>query len=56
MLILKEVKEKGFTITTPDGWEMHPGLKELSRFPDLELKARRKVGLERVQRRHPKPK
>jgi hypothetical protein len=50
MLILKEVKEKGFTITTPDGWEMHPGLKELSRFLDLELKARRNVGLERVKR------
>jgi hypothetical protein len=50
MLILKEVKEKGFTFTTPDGWEMHPGLKELSRFLDLELKARRNVGLERIRK------
>jgi hypothetical protein len=50
MLILKEVKEKGFTITTPDGWDMHPGLKELSRFLDLELKARRNVGLERIRK------
>jgi hypothetical protein len=50
MLILKEVKEKGFTITTPDGWDMHPGLRELSRFLTLELTARRKVGLERIKR------
>ncbi len=50
MLILKEVKEKGFTITTPDGWDMHPGLKELSRFLTLELTARRNVGLERLKR------
>jgi hypothetical protein len=50
MLILKEVKEKGFTITTPDGWDMHPGLKELSRFLTLELTARRNVGLERIKR------
>jgi hypothetical protein len=53
MLVLKEVKEKGFTITTPDGWAMHPGLKELSRFLALELKARRNVGLERI-RQQPK--
>jgi hypothetical protein len=49
MLILKEVKEKGFTITTPDGWDMHPGLKEVSRFLTLELTARRNVGLERIK-------
>jgi hypothetical protein len=50
MLILKEVKEKGFTITTPDGWEMHPGLKELSRFLALELKALGMLGLERIRK------
>ena len=49
MLIFKEVKEKGFTITTADGWDMHPGLKELSRFLTLELTARRNVGLERIK-------
>jgi hypothetical protein len=43
------VKEKGFTITTPDGWDMHPGLKEVSRFLTLELTARRNVGLERIK-------
>ena len=32
MLVLKELKEKGIVITTPNGWGMHPGLKELSRF------------------------
>ena len=49
MLILKEVGDKGFVITTPDGWDMHPGLKELSRFLALELKARQNVGLERIK-------
>jgi hypothetical protein len=49
MLILKEVKQHGFIITTPDGWDMHPGLKELSRFLTLELAARRNVGLERIK-------
>jgi hypothetical protein len=47
MLVLKELKEKGLVITTPDGWEMHPGLKELSRFLALELKALGMLGLER---------
>jgi hypothetical protein len=47
MLVLKELKEKGFVITTPEGWEMHPGLKELSRFLTVELTALRNVGLER---------
>jgi hypothetical protein len=39
------VKEKGFRIVTADGWDMHPGLKELSRFLSLELPARRNVGV-----------
>jgi hypothetical protein len=47
MLVLKELKEKGFVITTTDGWDMHPGLKELARFLDLELRALRLLGLER---------
>jgi hypothetical protein len=47
MLVLKELKEKGFVITTPDGWDMHPGLKELSRFTATELTALRMLGLER---------
>jgi hypothetical protein len=42
MLVLKELKEKGLVITTPDGWEMHPGLRELSRFLTVELTALRK--------------
>ena len=50
MLVLKDIKEKGFVITTPDGWDMHPGLKELSQFLALELTARRNVGLERIKR------
>jgi hypothetical protein len=49
MLCLRELKEKGFTITTPDGWDMNPGLKELSRFLALELTARRNVGLGRIK-------
>lgn len=48
MLILKEVKEKGFTVLTPDGWDIQPGLKDLPRFLSLELVARRNVGLERI--------
>jgi len=47
MLVLKELKERGIVITTPDGSEMHPGLKELSRFLALELKALGMLGLER---------
>jgi hypothetical protein len=47
MLILKELKEKGFVITTPDGWDMHPGLKELRGFTANELTALRMLGLER---------
>ena len=50
MLVLSDIKEKGFVITTPDGWDMHPGLKELSRFLALELTAQRNVGLERIKK------
>jgi hypothetical protein len=41
------MKEKGFVITTPDGWDMHPGLKELRGFTANELTALRMLGLER---------
>lgn len=53
MLILKEAKQNGFIVTTPDGWDIQPGLKDLPRFLTLELVARRNVGIER---RGPPPK
>ena len=32
MLILKEAKQNGFTVTTPDGCDIQPGLKDLQGF------------------------
>jgi hypothetical protein len=47
MLILGEIKAKGYLVETLGGWDLAPGMKELPRFLALELTARRTVGLER---------
>jgi hypothetical protein len=47
---MKEAKQNGFIVTTPDGWDIQPGLKDLPRFLTLELVARRNVGLEASNR------
>jgi hypothetical protein len=45
MLILKECSERGMVVVTDAGWDLAPGMKELSRFLTLELNALRTIGM-----------
>lgn len=47
MLIMAEAGRSGFTQTTEKGWDLHPGVKELSRFLGLERQALGDLGLGR---------
>ena len=50
MLILSQVREAGFIRTGEDGWDLHPGAKELPRFMAIERGALQTLGLERQAR------
>jgi hypothetical protein len=47
MLILAEAQKAGFIRLTGEGWDLHPGAKELPKFLSIERAAIQAIGLER---------
>lgn len=50
MLILAEAARKGFIRQTEQGWDLHPGAKELARFLGIERQTLEGLGLARRPR------
>ena len=51
MLILAQVRAAGLIRVDEDGWDLHPGAKELPKFLAIEVRALETLGLDR----RPKP-